>query len=64
MDHQLQKKMQMPVVETVQRGQRAELAADLMGVSHRTMSGWMARHRTGGRDALRARPVAGRPPML
>jgi transposase len=29
-----------------------------------TVYGWLARYREGGKDALRARPVRGRPPKL
>lgn len=49
-------------VEAVQRGQRAELVADTMGVSRSTLFGWMARYPAGGWDALKANPVPGRSP--
>jgi transposase len=40
-----------------------DVAASL-GMGRGTVYGWLARYREGGRDALKARPVPGRPPKL
>ena len=64
LDHKTLEEMRIRAVEAVQRGQRAELVADAMGVSRSTVFGWMARYRAGGWDALKAKPVPGRPPKI
>jgi len=40
-----------------------DVAASL-GMGRGTVYGWLAKYREGGRDALKARPVPGRPPKL
>jgi transposase len=38
--------------------------AAALGLHRKTVYGWLARYREGGKGALRARPVPGRPPKL
>jgi transposase len=40
-----------------------DVAASL-GMARGTVYGWLATYREGGREALRARPLPGRPPRL
>jgi transposase len=56
--------MRIRAVEAVERGQRPETVAETMGVSRSTIFGWLARYRAGGWDALKARPVPGRPAKI
>jgi len=51
-------------VEQVQAGAPPEDVAVTLGLHRKTVYGWLARYREGGPDALRAKPVPGRPPKL
>src|SRR5262245_47474546 len=47
-----------------QRGWYQREIAEALGVSEDSVSRWLIRARTGGAEALLARPVPGRPPKL
>src|SRR3954468_14340475 len=77
LDHQTLEAMRLRAVGAVESGvDPADVAASLgmgrgaeegaasWGVARATVYGWLARCREGGKDALRARPVPGRPPKL
>jgi transposase len=51
-------------VDRVQAGAHPEEVAVALGLHRTTVYGWLAKHRDGGRGALLARPVPGRPPRL
>ncbi len=63
LDHQTLEALRLRAVEQVARGvPAAEVGAGLaaLGLHRRTICTWLAKERTEGRAALRARPVPGR----
>jgi len=64
LDHKTLEEMRIRAVEAVQSGQRVEVVAETMGLSRSTVFGWMARYRAGGWEALKTKPVPGRPAKI
>jgi len=64
LDHKTLEAMRERAVRCVQNGESPEVVARIFGVSRTAMYRWLAQYRRGGWDALKARPVPGRPPKL
>jgi transposase len=64
LDHQTLEQLRIRAVEQIQAGAHPEDIAAALGMARSTVFGWVAKYREGGRDALRARPVPGRPRKL
>jgi transposase len=64
LDHRTLEVLRLRAVEQVQAGAHPEDVARTLGLHRKTVYGWLAKFREGGRDALAARPVPGRPPKL
>jgi transposase len=64
LDHATLEVLRLRAVEQVEAGSHPEDVAAALGLHRKTVYGWLARYREGGKDALRARPVPGRPPKL
>src|SRR3954465_8918010 len=67
LDHQTLEALRLRAVEQVARGvPAAQVGAGLaaLGLHRRTIYTWLATERTAGREALRAKPVPGRPRKL
>lgn len=64
LDHRALEVLRLRAVEQVQAGAHPEDVAETLGLHRKTVYGWLARFREGGRDALRAKPVPGRPRKL
>jgi transposase len=64
LDHAMLETLRLRAVERVQAGAHPEDVAEALGLHRKTVYGWLAKFREGGREALLARPVPGRPPKL
>jgi transposase len=64
LDHQTLEQLRIRAVEQIQAGAHPEDIAAALGMARSTVFGWLAKYRQGGTDALRARPVPGRPRKL
>ena len=64
LDHRTLEVLRLRAVEQVQAGVHPEDVAQTLGLHRKTVYGWLAKFREGGREALAAKPVPGRPPKL
>lgn len=64
LDHGTLEVLRIRAVEQVEAGAHPEQVAQTLGLHRKTVYGWLAAYREGGKDALKARPVPGRPPKL
>jgi len=64
LDHQTLEVLRLRAVDQVAAGGHPEQIATTLGLHRKTVYGWVAKVRAGGRDALKAKPVPGRPPKL
>jgi hypothetical protein len=64
LDHKTFEVLRIRAVEQVGAGAYPEVVADALGLHRKTVYGWLAKYREGGKDTLRARPVPARPSKL
>jgi transposase len=64
LSHETLEELRRRAVLLVQEGQSPELVGQALGLNRTTIYDWLARYRRGGWDALKAKPVPGRPPKL
>jgi transposase len=64
LDHKTLEALRIRAVGQVEAGAHPEDVAAALGLHRKTVYDWLAKYREGGTDALRARPVPGRPPKL
>lgn len=64
LDHKTLEVLRKRAVEQVEAGEHPEKVAVTMGFHKNTVYGWLAKVRDGGKEALAAKPVPGRPPKL
>ena len=63
-DHKTLEQMRIRAVECIQAGEHPVDVARIMGVQRQVVYKWLAMYRAGGWDALKARPVPGRPQKI
>ena len=64
LDHATLETMRIRAVKRIEAGARVEDVATALGLSRSAVFGWMAAYREGGEQALRAKPMPGRPRKL
>jgi transposase len=64
LDHKTLEVLRLRAVEQVAAGAHPEVVAQTLGLHRKTVYGWLAKYREGGKGALLAKPVPGRPPKL
>ena len=64
LDHATLEVLRLRAVTQVEAGAHPEAVAEVLGLHRKTVYGWLAKYREGGKEALRARPVPGRPARL
>ena len=64
LDHKTLEALRIRAVDRVGEGAHPEDVAAALGLHRKTVYDWLAKYREGGKDALKARPVPGRPPKL
>ena len=64
LDHQTLEALRIRTVKQVEDGVHPEAIAAAIGMNSATVYRWVAAYREGGLEALKAKPVPGRPPKL
>jgi transposase len=64
LDHKTLEQMRLRAIDAIESGVHPEDVAASLRMGRGTVYGWLAKYREGGREALKARPVPGRPPRL
>src|SRR5919106_767446 len=64
LDHKTLEQLRIRAVRQVEQGTHPEDVAAALGMTRAAVYGWLAKYREGGLEALKARPVPGRPPTL
>ena len=64
LDHQTLETLRVRAVRQIEEGAHPVAVADALGMRKSTVYGWLAKYREGGEQALKAKPVPGRPPKL
>src|SRR5829696_2767928 len=64
LDHKTLEQLRIRAVRQIEQGAHPEEIAAALGMTRAAVYGWLAKYREGGLEALKARPVPGRPPTL
>jgi transposase len=64
LDHKTPEQLRIRAVGQVEQGAHPDEVAQALGMTRAAVYAWLAKYREGGLEALKARPVPGRPPKL
>src|SRR6266852_1243184 len=64
LSHDMLEDLRRRAVMSVQEGQSPEVVGKAFGLNRTTIYEWLGQYRRGGWGALKAKPLAGRPPKL
>jgi transposase len=64
LDHKTLEQLRLRAVRQIEQGAHPEDIAQALGMTRAAVYSWLAKYRQGGLEALRAKPVPGRPPTL
>ena len=64
LDHKTREQIRMRVVQQIEAGESPEVVAQALGFHRSCIYEWIAKYREGGLDALKTKPIAGRPRKL
>ncbi len=64
LSHATLEQLRIRAVQQVQSGESPEIVSKSLGINRSTIYEWLAKYRHGGWDALRAKPIPGRPHKL
>ena len=64
LDHKTLEQLRIRAVDQIEHGAHPDEVAAALGMTRAAVYAWLAKYREGGLEALKARPVPGRPPKL
>lgn len=64
LSHQAREALRLRAVQLVEAGESPEKIVKTLGFHRSAIYQWIAKYREGGKEALKARPITGRPPKL
>jgi transposase len=64
LDHTTLEQLRIRAVRQIEQGAHPADIAAVLGMTRAAVYGWLAKYREGGLEALKAKPVPGRPPKL